>query len=484
MSRAPEHDGRWPTTGRRLASAPKNSPYIAGEIIGDKYRLVRMLGAGGMGAVWVAENIALDAAVALKLIRSDSDTTAAERLLQEARAAAKLGHPAIVRIFDFGQTGRGDPFIVMELLHGESLADVIRRETRIAATSAIQLLLPIAEALEAAHAKGIVHRDLKPDNIFISRGESGRSQPKVVDFGIAKLEHIDTKLTENGSLLGSPDYMSPEQARGLEDMDLRTDVWSFCVVAYEAVTGRPPFTGPNYNALLRSIVEDEPTPMTEFAAGDPELWAIVQRGLHKDPAERWGSMRELGEALAFWLYQRGIKEDVCAQSLRASWLDGAAASRRPAVPDSGAPPPLTLLDSSGDVALATPRAYAPRRLRRMIRDRHPALLVAAFVLATGFGFLTLRLVAGGAVTEPRGAAPSASPPPASRATAAAPSSAPRVNEPEPVPPATNVAPAASAARKAPVKWHPNYRPGGHPGPATAPAKPKSKRSRLDEDLGF
>ena len=177
------------------------SPYAPGYVILGKYELELILGEGGMGAVWRARNTSLDSPVAIKLIRTGLNReTLGTRLLQEARAAAKLGHPAIVRVFDVGHTEHGDPFIVMELLHGESFGSLLLATNRMPATRAVQLLLPIADALSAAHGKRIVHRDLKPDNVFISNNE-GQIQPKLVDFGIAKLEKRDggSLLTQAGA---------------------------------------------------------------------------------------------------------------------------------------------------------------------------------------------------------------------------------------------------------------------------------------------
>ncbi len=279
-----------------------------------------------MGALWVAQNLALDVQVALKLIRADiASDSASERLLNEARTAARLKHPSIVRIFDFGRTRRGDPFIVMELLSGQNLGEHLEQRRRLPATYTIQLLLPIAEALAAAHRQRIVHRDLKPDNVFLAEGD-GRLQPKIVDFGIAKFNQpsADGRLTKDGAVLGSPEYMSPEQARGDDDIDQRADIWSFCVVLYECVTGVVPFTDANYNALLRRIIECEPTPIVDLSAGDRELWHILARGLHKDRELRWQRIRDLGEALAEWLVERGVTEDICGHALRASWLDARA----------------------------------------------------------------------------------------------------------------------------------------------------------------
>jgi len=300
-------------------------PYSPGALIAQKYELIRMLGEGGMGAVWVARNVALDAHVGLKLIRAEVSRNVPGiqgRLLQEARAAASLGHPAIIRVFDFGTTERGDPFIAMELLHGENLSELLQRRSKVSAVRAVQTLLPIVDALASAHATGIIHRDLKPDNIFISREAGGRLQPKVLDFGIAKLERsVSPHLTREGTVLGSPAYMSPEQARGNTDVDARSDVWSICIVLYQLMTGLLPFVAENNNALLWSIVEKPPVAFTELGVTEPELWTIVARGLEKKREARWQDMSELGKALAEWLIGRGVEEDICNASLRARWLE-------------------------------------------------------------------------------------------------------------------------------------------------------------------
>jgi serine/threonine-protein kinase len=306
--------------------------YERGHLISGKYELEEVLGQGGMGAVWRARNTALDSLVAIKVLQAKGDMTALRgRLLQEARAAAKLTHPAIVKVFDVGQTERGDPFIVMELLHGSSLGTVLAQESRMPAIQAVRVLLPIADALWLAHGKGIVHRDMKPDNIFIVQHE-GTVQPKLVDFGIVKVQgaEAESHLTQAGAVLGSPDYMSPEQARGLDDIDHLTDLWSFSVVLYEAVAGRTPFQGNNYNALLRQIVEDTPPTLKELAAADDELSKIVMRGLSKDRSQRFASMGELGRALASWLIAHGVHEDICGTTLETRWLRGTDPHGRPA----------------------------------------------------------------------------------------------------------------------------------------------------------
>ncbi len=301
------------------AATSEQTSYAAGDVVGGKYQLTRILGEGGMGQVWVARNTALDIEVALKLIRREvAAAEASTRLLQEARTAARLGHPSIVRVFDYGTAERGDPYIVMELLRGESLGDLLARKRRLRAIDAVRTLLPVASALVASHAEGIVHRDLKPDNVFLVEDGEGSVLPKVVDFGIAKFKQAPEaqRVTLTGAIVGSPDYMSPEQARGKHDeIDERTDIWALCVVLYEAVTGNRPFPGENYNAQLSAILLDDPTPITELAAGDAELWAILQRGLAKDPAVRWPTMKALAAALAEWAVARDVTTDIAGTTL-------------------------------------------------------------------------------------------------------------------------------------------------------------------------
>ncbi len=345
----------------KAQGAPASGRYLPGALLSGKYRLDALLGEGGMGSVWRATNLLLELPVAIKLIRADLDRGALRARLQlEARSAAKLGHPAIVRVFDVGESEFGDPFIVMELLQGETLSRMLTRG-RLSGAHAVQLLLPIIDALGTAHARGIVHRDLKPDNLMIALEEQ-HVQPKILDFGIAKLidpPASDHKLTEAGAVVGSPDYMSPEQARGREDLDASTDIWSMCVVLYEAITGSAPFTATNYNALLRAIVEDQPQSIVERAAGDEALWAIILRGLAKDRRHRYQSMLELGRALAAWLVSHGVREDAAGASVDSKWLG------RTSDPSSLAP---------GSLAAAAARAdFQPK----VTQESHPG--------ATGVG---------------------------------------------------------------------------------------------------
>ncbi|MDQ2647524.1 MAG: serine/threonine protein kinase, partial [Myxococcota bacterium] len=319
-----------------------------GVIVEQKYELVRLLGEGGMGAVWVAKHLTLDVHVALKVMHSDLGEQvpgAADRMLQEARAAACIGHPAIVQVFDFGRTRDGAPFISMELLHGESLAQAVERRGRLPATRALQVLLPIADALAVAHQRGIVHRDLKPDNVFLARLADGRVQPKILDFGIAKLEteHLP-KLTVQGTVLGSPAYMAPEQAWGENDIDQRADIWAFSVMLYELLTGTVPFQADSYNALLFAITRNEPKPIADFGVDSPELWQILLKGLAKDRNARYADMRELGRAFASYLLSQGVKTDITKAPI-STWLES-----RPSPLDASLFPSLSPHGSSAPPA--------------------------------------------------------------------------------------------------------------------------------------
>jgi serine/threonine-protein kinase len=384
----PKYDARAAAKVSRVpsvtaSSVPVEVPsrYGPGNVVGGKYRLVRVLGHGGMGDVWLAHNETLDIDVAVKLLRADAGSEeTADRLLREARAAARLGDPAIVRVFDFGRAEFGEPYIVMELLDGEDLATLLARGGRLGATKAVRILLPIVHALGAAHAKGIVHRDLKPENIVLAKMPDGRIQPKVVDFGIAKLDPVkNVRITATGVVLGSPAYMSPEQARG-EEADHRTDIWSACLVLYEMITGIQPFRSKNYNATLADVIGKEPEPLTAHEAGDDDLWTIVKRGLAKTPSHRWQSMRDLGEALAGWLVARGATEDITGSSLETNWLGGRGAAADLGTvppPSSEAPPPLASPES--DVSRALSASIPATRSRRT----RAAVGVAGLALAVG-----------------------------------------------------------------------------------------------------
>ena len=475
-----------------MASSPPPAKYAPGVMIGGKYRLERKLGEGGMGSVWEAHHEQLDTAVAIKVIRSGSEhLELGPRLLQEARAAAKLGHPHIVRVFDVGQTAEGDPFIVMELLEGQSLGTYLAQQRRLSATEAVQILLPIADALRVAHAKGIVHRDIKPDNVFLLRDDTG-VQPKLLDFGIAKLgaretddtevatfgaQEQNSKLTQRGAIVGSPDYMSPEQARGDGDIDRRADVWAFCVVLYELMSGQAPFTGANNNALLAAIIATPAAPLKSLLAADAELSQIIETGMAKDRQQRHQSMQELGEALARWLLKQGIFEDASGVSVETKWV-----VRRS---DSGSRQGRASMASISDVATTLPGVNhaSSTELRRVgeaptsvgpvvtgatqSRQRRfllPVGLASLAVLGFALAYSRSDATKETKVASPVAAVPSTLPPPAPAPLPPEPASARALAE---ATPAAAPAPAPSPAKSDRGRSRRPAKPGGAPASAHA-----------------
>jgi serine/threonine protein kinase len=271
-----------------------------GEILAGKYRLVAPLGHGGMGVVWRADHLVLSSPVALKLIHAQAlgSEAARARFLREAQAAAALRSPHVLSILDFGLHGE-TPFIVMELLEGEPLSARLARLGRLSPEETLRVVTHVARAMEKAHAAGIVHRDLKPDNVFLVRN-GDEEIAKVLDFGIAKVSDAQAAPgteTAAGSVLGSPHYMSPEQARGRADVDARSDLWSLGVIAFECFLGRKPFDGPTLGDLILKICA-EPLPIPSTLGPVParfDDW--FARALSRDPNGRFQSATEMAEAL-------------------------------------------------------------------------------------------------------------------------------------------------------------------------------------------
>lgn len=381
-----------------------------GTVIAQKYRLESKLGEGGMGTIWRAYNLQLEVPVALKLLRASlNPAELGERLRVEARAAAKLVHPGIVRVFDIGEAESGEPFIVMELLQGESLGATLERGP-LSAKDALQLMLPICEALALAHSRGVVHRDLKPDNIFVA-AEGTRLQPKLLDFGIAKVRSSmlsgGPTLTQSGMLLGSPDYMSPEQVYGQADLDERADIWGYCVVLYEILSGRTPFAGDSCQEILQAVLTHEPVPLALLEV-DPELAALIHWGLSKDRDARPSSILTLGRELAAWLFGRGVLEDATGASLDVKWLgrgnEGVAlvAQHGPSSPHAEHEH-ATLVSvvhpspRPGHISIEAPRT--PRRRRWL-----PSAMLAGAMLAGGLVWASVTVLSpasgGGAAASP------------------------------------------------------------------------------------
>ena len=273
-----------------------------GMVVGGKFALLRRLGEGGVGVVFEAEDTWIGRRVALKVLHSHLSNQAdvLARFRREARAAAMTLHPNIVSVFEVGQWRDGSPYIVQELLDGETVRDRLLRDGRLPPAEAIEILVPIMGALAVAHRAGIVHRDIKPENIFLARPTlegSTAIDPKLIDFGVAKIASSEhTTLT--GSLLGTPMYMSPEQASGEGPADHRTDIWAVGAVMYELLSDHCPFEGASAAVVLAKILTEPLKPLGKRVKGVPEeLAAVVHRALERDPAARYGSMDEFLQAL-------------------------------------------------------------------------------------------------------------------------------------------------------------------------------------------
>jgi eukaryotic-like serine/threonine-protein kinase len=275
-----------------------------GELVSGKYRLLFRIGLGGMAEVWAATNLLTHRDFAIKLILPElaGREEAVERFLQEAKTAGRLRHPNIVDVFDVGTSADGRPFLVMELLRGESLESRLAREEYLDPLTACVVGAGVARGLGLAHRAGVVHRDLSSANLFLAHGADGSGLiPKILDFGVSKILRpgLDGKVrTGDGAILGSPAFMSPEQARGAEQVDARSDLWSVGVVLYEALSVRSPFVAANYNALMVAILGDSHVPLGEIRPRlDRDLVRAVERCLIKDREQRTGDALELAREL-------------------------------------------------------------------------------------------------------------------------------------------------------------------------------------------
>ncbi len=271
---------------------------LVGEVLADRYRIVRLIGEGGMGQVYEAQHVNINKRFAIKLLRPEivSNVEAVARFRQEAWSASSIGHENIIEIDDFATLPSGSVYLAMEFLEGEALAERMRAEPPVELGDALALFAQVGRGLAAAHDKGIVHRDMKPENIFLAQ-RHGRLVVKILDFGIAKVSGTEgsSSLTRTGAIFGTPHYMSPEQAMG-NSLDFRSDIYSVGVIMYEVFTGRVPFEAESFMGILTKHITSVPTRPTEMA---PErnipdaIEALIMRAMAKEPGERFASMHEL-----------------------------------------------------------------------------------------------------------------------------------------------------------------------------------------------
>jgi serine/threonine-protein kinase len=297
---------------------------LMGRLIEGKYRIEQVIGAGGMGAVYRGEHVRLQRAVAVKVLLNAyrQGSQEEQRFYREARIAGSIGHPNIPEVFDLGTLEDGSPFLVMELLEGQSLLARIEREGQLPIADVIKIGDEMLSALAAAHEKGIVHRDIKPDNVFLARRAGGLIVAKLLDFGISKnlRDHHSSNLTDPGLLMGTPVYLAPEQARLDPNLDHRVDIWAAGVTFYEMLTGSIPFDASNIPELITKILFEPAVRPKVIRPEIPEwLETIVLRAMERNAADRWQSAHEMRAAL-----QRGAGTSTKSSRPAASPRPGAA----------------------------------------------------------------------------------------------------------------------------------------------------------------
>ncbi len=278
-----------------------------GDIIDGKYRIVRLLGEGGMGAVYEGENTRIHRRVAIKVLHSNvaEQAEAVQRFEREAQAAGRIGSEHIVEVLDLGTLANGDRYLVMEYLEGSSLSSRIKDRGRITPQELCPIAFQLLEGLAAAHGAGIIHRDLKPDNVYLLKSRGQQDFVKLLDFGISKFSQLSGdsgfSMTRTGAVMGTPYYMAPEQAKGARDMDHRVDLYATGVILYEALTGQVPFNADTFNELLFKIVLEEPKPLEQLVPDiDPGFAAIVNKAMARDPAHRFASATDFQQTLSQW----------------------------------------------------------------------------------------------------------------------------------------------------------------------------------------
>jgi serine/threonine-protein kinase len=286
---------------RALAKALGNGRDLSGQTIAGKYRLDRRLGAGGMGVVYEALNTWTGRRVAVKLLHPSfsTDEEVVSRFRREARSATRITHPNIVDVLDLGQDPNdGTLYMVQEFLTGDTLRQRISAKTRFSMAEAVEILVPIMNALAAAHDAGVVHRDVKPENIILSIDHHGRPVPTLIDFGISKQADDVAVLLQTGRALGTPLYMSPEQLRADDSIDGRTDLWALGVVWFELLAGRRPFDAKSYSEVAVQILTTDAPPIRSLVATVPDdVAAVIARALMRDRDARFPTVRDMLDAL-------------------------------------------------------------------------------------------------------------------------------------------------------------------------------------------
>lgn len=397
-------------------------PIQEGELIASKYRVDRVLGEGGMGIVVAATHLDLDRQVAIKLIREElvEDDSIVERMMLEARSAAKIRSDHVGKVLDVGRLPTGAPYIVMEYLEGGDLCQVLEAHGPLPVVQAVDYLLQACEAVAEAHAANIVHRDLKPENLFVARRPDGSARIKVLDFGISKQLGDPSRraLTNPATAVGSPHYMAPEQMQASE-VDLRADIWALGAILYELVSNRRAFDGDTLPAVCAKVLSQQPDPVLDFAPHLPDQLAeVIERCLQKDPNQRFANIAELAASVAPFGSSFGGESNRRISALLGAGAKGASAGMEDTVFAGGSAPTVSATTAGRGVSLSIKEqgssedamAAVPRKAN--LGGYLVGGLFAAVMLAAGLWFAVGRspadaeeqLAASSATAEPEGAA--------------------------------------------------------------------------------
>jgi eukaryotic-like serine/threonine-protein kinase len=320
---------------------------LVGQTLAGKYSIEELIKTGGMGSVYRGKHVLMDKTVAIKVLRPSlaMDNVVVARFSREAKAASRISHPHAVSVTDFGEAENGVVFLVMEYLEGQTLKDIIRREGAMPLARAVEIVRQVAGALDAAHQQGVVHRDLKSDNVMLSQTNGG-DWAKVLDFGIAKIQELegghDADITAPNLVIGTPQYMSPEQCSQTGPIDARSDVYSLGVILYEMLAGRVPFTGESPTVIMMKQVQDPPPKILDARSDLPkEIGALVERALAKQPADRFQTAGGLSEALT----------KIASEAATATPLA--------VTPDTVANAPVEMMDDEDEITVVTARSETP-----------------------------------------------------------------------------------------------------------------------------
>ncbi|MCC6902639.1 MAG: serine/threonine protein kinase [Polyangiaceae bacterium] len=470
------------------------APVVPGDVIAGKYEVTRVLGAGGMGVVVAAHDRDLERDVAVKFLSAQGAENAnvVARFMREAKAAVKISSEHVAKVIEVGRLDGGAPYIVMELLDGCDLSDEVAKGP-LPVEAALDYVLQACEAIAEAHSRGIVHRDLKPANLFLSKRADGTPMVKVLDFGISSMGNAATAehgLTRTGAIMGSPFYMSPEQAKSARSADARSDIWSLGAVLYELMAGRPPFTGETMGELVAAILTEEPALLGSLRAEVPSgLEAVVHRCLHKDPGARYSSVGELAQALSPFAPERAR-----VSVTRAIAVSGSATAATPAAP---MPAGGTLVMSAAPTAPAaganTAAAWAetqapssPGRGRLWAAGIAGVALVGVVALGVSLRQgATVGAALSSSIAPSLGAppdVPTETPPSAATAAPLPPPAASNVDVPDAAaPPRATAGPKPAAGKPPPAAPRPSVASAAPPAPPPKPT-PSAKPSGLQMPL--